>query len=275
MSVLALQFPYPERFMKLLKFYMMIALVLLLLSCDDWFEFSPYDSDINKQHLNLNEASTLEKNKFNSDTLKFAVISDIHDNYDNLSAAISRINLHNDLKFVVCCGDITNSGLLQQFEWFIDIVRKSEVPFFTLIGNHDHRSNGKDIYKEAFGDMNFTFQTDGYEFICFNNTVWENKNRTPEYEWLNGELSNDNNLEHIVICHIPPWHDQMSGNNESLFNTVVTPENTMLCIHGHTHNYEERIYQGIPTLVSDAINDRRYCIVSISGKSVSIKLFSF
>lgn len=255
--------------------YIIIALSILLLSCDDWFEFSPYDSDINKQHLNINEASLLEESQFNSDTLKFAVISDVHDNYDDLSAAISRINLHNGLKFVVCCGDITNSGLLQQFEWFIDIIRKSDIPFFTLIGNHDHRSNGKDIYKEAFGDVNFSFQTAGYEFICFNNTVWENKNKAPEHNWLAEELRNDNNLEHIVICHIPPWHDQMSGNNELQFNATVTPENTMLCIHGHTHNYEQRVYQGIPTLVSDALNDRTYCIVSLYGNHVSIKKYSF
>ncbi len=256
---------------------LLLPFCLVLFSCDDWFEYSPYDTEIKKKHLNSEEVSDIEMTAIQCDTFKFAVISDIHDNYDDLSDAIRQMNLHLDLMFVVCCGDITNSGLAQQFEWYIEMIEKSRIPFITLIGNHDYRSNGSAIYKKAFGPVNFSFKVEGYEFILFDNTIWENNNKCPQYEWLDNELNNDDpeEISHIVICHIPPWGDQMKGNHESQFWNVVNQENAMLCIHGHTHNHKEQIYQGIASLVSDAINDRTYSIVSLCGKHVSIKTYNF
>lgn len=263
--------------MKCMKSLLLVLLCMGMLSCEDWFEYSPYDNDINKKHLNSEEVSEIEMTMIQSDTLKFAVISDIHDNYDDLSMAVRKFNLHQDLKFVICCGDITNSGLAQQFEWFIEIIEKSRLPFITSIGNHDYRSNGSTIYKKAFGPVNFSFKTEGYEFIFFDNTIWEHNDKSPHYEWLNNELNNDDSEEisHIVICHIPPWGDQMKGNHESQFREIVCQENTMLCIHGHTHNHEELIYNGISTLVSDAINDKTYSVISLCGMNVSIKTYTF
>jgi 3',5'-cyclic-AMP phosphodiesterase len=262
--------------MKRLNSILLVPFCLVMLSCNHWFEYSPYDTDIKKKHLNSEEISDIEMTVIQSDTLKFAVIADIHDNYDDLSAAIKRINLHQDLTFVVCCGDITNSGLAQQFEWFIEVIEKSRIPIITLIGNHDYRSNGSAIFKKAFGPVNFSFKIEEYEFVLFDNTIWENNNRSPQYDWLENELNNDSeDISHIVICHIPPWGDQMKGNHESLYCNVVNQDNTLLSIHGHTHNHKEIIYQGIYALVSDAINDRTYSIVSLCEKNISIKTYSF
>jgi|WetSurMetagenome_2_1015567.scaffolds.fasta_scaffold13236_3 3',5'-cyclic-AMP phosphodiesterase len=248
---------------------------MLMVSCNELFEYSPYDTDTNKRHLNSREVKSITENSASSDdTFKFALLSDIHDNYDDLSAAIRNLNHHNDLRFVICCGDITNSGLSQQFDWYVDEIEKSDYPFFSMIGNHDYRSNGLKNYRKIFGQVNSSFVVDGYKFILFDNTIWENENRSPIYSWLSEQLADSENYN-IVFCHIPPWGDQMAGKNDTLFREIVRHDNTILCAHGHTHNFQEIYYNGIHTLVSAAINDREYYIISFSGNTSVIQRVNF
>lgn len=251
------------------------SLLLLCAACSGWFEYSPYDADVDTENINAAEIAEINRElQSTSDTFKFAVMADIHDYYDEMSEAVSLINELDDIRFVICCGDITSRGLAQEFEWYSAIVKKSKHPFITVIGNHEHRSNGFQIFCKLFGSPNISFTSERYKFILFDNTIWENNNLSPNYEWLIDELA-DSTRHNIVICHIPPWGDQMFGLNNIVFKEIVTADNTMLCVHGHTHNFYETHYNGIHTLVSEAINDRQFYIVSLTDNSSNIKPISF
>jgi hypothetical protein len=65
------------------------------------------------------------------------------------------------------------------------------------------------------------------------------------------------------MAHIPPWGEQMRGDNDLSFRKAVNPDNTMLGIHGHDHCYADTSYNGIHTLSSKAIRAREYYIVSL------------
>lgn len=258
--------------MKPFYYISLIGLFLLSLnSCSDQFSYSPYDSGVDTEHHNHNEVLMISNTPLSgSDTFKFALLSDIHDNYDDLSDAIKRLNKHKDLNFIACCGDITNSGLAQQFEWYVKVINKSHHPFISVIGNHDYRSNGNRVYRKVFGPSDFSFETGNYKFVVFDNVVWENDNRSPKFDWLTDQLS-DPELNQVVLTHIPPWDNQMTGINNLVFRDLVNSENTILCCHGHSHEYSDTCYNGVRTIVSEAINDREYYIISLVGNQSFFK----
>ncbi len=258
--------------MKSITFISLTVLFLLsLISCSDQVSYSPYDSDVDRDHLNMNEVKMISNMALpESDTFRFALLSDIHDNYDDLSDAIKRLNKHTDLNFIACCGDITNSGLVQQFEWYVDIINKSKYPIISVIGNHDYRSNGCRVYKKTFGPSDFSFEAGNYKFVIFDNVVWENDNRSPKFDWLTDQLSNSE-LPHVILTHIPVWDNQMTGINSLVFRNIVNADNTILCCHGHTHEYADTCYNGIHTIVSEAINDREYYVISLVGNQSFFK----
>ena len=121
--------------MKVIKTLYFFLQILFLSACSDLFEFSPYDTDIKTHDLNTGESIRIS-NKISSptDTLKFAFFSDIHEHYDDFSDAISSINKENGLQFAVCCGDITNAGLKQEYKWLSGEL--SDTGYYNVLVTH-------------------------------------------------------------------------------------------------------------------------------------------
>ena len=56
-------------------------------------------------------------------------------------------------------------------------------PYLTVIGNHDYLSNGEVIYKQMFGDYNYSFEFNKNKFILFDDIIIESNNN-PDFNWL-------------------------------------------------------------------------------------------
>lgn len=240
---------------------------IALHGCSDMFEYSPYESDVSVSAYNSYSIGNLELVK--TDTLKFVFMADPHGYYDELEEAVKRINVEKDISFVLVGGDITNFGLLKEYEWYYNIVKKLNVPVITVIGNHDYLSNGAVIFKKMFGPVNFTFQVGQYRFCIFDDVVWENKNQMPDFPWLQYTLE-EPGYTNIVVAHIPPWSDQMSGEKEEKFWSVVNAENTLLSLHGHDHAFKEIMRDGLKTVVTGTIEYKMFCIVKLIGRQIEI-----
>jgi 3',5'-cyclic-AMP phosphodiesterase len=256
-------------------FFKIICAILLLVtcSCEDLFEFSPYDTPVKSKDLNEVNSALISKSTITNDTLKFVLLSDSHDSYDELSDAVASINNLNSIQFVICCGDVTNTGLAQEYNWYVDIVGRLKYPLITTVGNHDHLSNGLKLYRRLFGPENMSFVFDKYKFIVFNDVVWENNNTTPDFEWLQNELSNDS-LHNIIIAHIPFWTDQLNGSRDEI-EQIVSRENTTVALYGHEHVFSEKYYNGVHSIVSGCIQDREYYILSLVDDSTHTERISF
>lgn len=249
-------------------------ILLLVCGCSDLIEYSPYDINVPDLQWNSREAARIDTVLKPGDTLKIAFFSDVHDNYDILATAIERINNRNDIRFIVCGGDITNSGLSQEFTWYLDEIKKSTLPVLTVIGNHDYLSNGRYIYNRLFGSRRMCICFGPYRFILFDDVIWENNNLSPDYIWLNSVLS-DESYHNIFVAHIPPHGDQMEGPNKLVLEQFVHRENTILCLYGHTHIYEDFNDNGIHTMVAASLADREYYIVSLTGDKSLLEKISF
>lgn len=250
-----------------------VLLVISLSSCDDLIQYSPYDADVSE--YNLNEKNISKINGTNdADTLWFIALSDVHHWYDNLKEATNKINTLPNISFVVVCGDITDAGLSKEFEWYNEVMHNLKVPYITIIGNHDYRSNGAIIYNKMFGPSNFTFDVSSYHFVGFDDVVWEHDNTFPDFEWLNSSLCDTTNTLQIVFAHLPPWSSDLNLDLEDLEQIISIKPKQALIIHGHEHGYYYELLHAEHLVLGSVENGEMY-LVGLCGESFTVKCLNF
>lgn len=254
---------------------LIIVFLFLFIGCNNIFEYSPYDIEVSEEDLN---AQNIESLNTQDDTVVFAVISDTHSHYSDFTDAVEYINDMKDVDFAVVCGDITDAGLSTEFEWYGKIVKKLNVPYFTVIGNHDYRSNGGLIFREMFGSTNYYFDYAGYRFVCFDDVVWENDNATPDFEWLKEVLSPLDSATAqptILFAHIPPTGDQLIGEKGDQMNQIISESSVSMCIYGHEHNFHYESSNNKEFLTLSSMNKKEIVRVQIVDTRISFNKIYF
>lgn len=258
----------------------LVIVILTIGGCEEYFEYSPYAANVKSEYK-----GTFDKNlKYleNSDTakkdvIKIAVIADSHYNYHELNEAVVNINSRGDIDFVIADGDITDHGYLKEYELFHENMHKLVPPYLTVIGNHDYKSNGDDIYKKMYGELNKTFVYNDYLFILFDDIFWESV-KIPDFDWLEQTLIESENYEKVfVFCHIPPYGEQFTDEYEERYKTLMLKYNVDLSVHGHIHRYEYGDYynDGMKYLCVEAIMDKEYGMITISQDSVVVESIKY
>lgn len=208
---------------------------------------------------------------------RFAVVSDIHDSYDEWSAAVRRINADTSCRFVLVVGDLTRYGLAKEFEWMGGILRGLSAPFFTVIGNHDALANGDKVYRSLFGPWDFSFTYRGVKFVCFNDNAWE-FSAVPDWAWLEREWAEaGDSLRIFTVAHIPPFGDQFDDSTGRAWAGRQSRAGVELSIHGHLHNFhfEEYYGDGVPYLTVDDVGSRNFSIVTVSDTGIAVERVFF
>jgi Icc-related predicted phosphoesterase len=238
-------------------------------------EYSPFDTNVKSHDLNVSASGRIGMEEILvQDTLKFALFSDVHENYDDMADAIKSINAKPDLRFAVSCGDITCSGFVQEYKWYLETAGGLNCPLITVIGNHDYLANGLDIYKKLFGDPNISFVCGKYKFIVFDCAMMENYNVSPKYEWLINELSDSSHVN-ILISHIPPFANDLDHLNRLVLNNILKSGNVKLCLHGHFHQFRDVYYNDIHTIVADEIKSREYYVIKLISDQSFVETIKF
>ncbi|WP_341221214.1 metallophosphoesterase [Polaribacter atrinae] len=250
-----------------------LSLVVFFTSCDHPFEFSVYEANVKSSQKNTTEINLklLENVTVNSNEFKFAFISDVHYFYDELATVIDDINKRDDILFVIFGGDIADQALLREYEIFHDIMAKLKKPYVTVIGNHDYNNNGGIIYKNMFGDYNYSFEFNNNKFVLFDDTVWESEKEL-DFDWLSSELKENTNFNQVfVIAHIPYYGDQFNDELAEKYKSIMIENDVPLSLHGHTHsfNYEEG---DVSYLTAPAVKEKAYNIVTVKEKDFSVEL---
>lgn len=259
--------------MKYIRKILFIAIAFTLTNCDHLFEFSVYEANVKTAQKNTTAKNLklLQDLKVDSQEFKFAFISDVHFFYDQLSTVVDDINKRDDIKFVIFGGDIADQALLREYEIFHDIMSDLKKPYLTVIGNHDYNINGGIIYKEMFGDYNYSLEFNNNKFVFFDDVVWESEKEL-DFDWLTLELKGNTSFNQVfVVAHIPPHGDQFDDELEQKYRSIMSENNVPLSIHGHTHkyNYEEG---EVSYLTVPAVKDKAYNIVSVKNKGFSVEL---
>lgn len=228
--------------MRLLSKFLVVS-SLVSFGCADLNEYSPnqtgdHDSprELTKQNLARLRSSTAD------DTLTIAFIGDSQNFYDEVESFVQKINQQTEIDLVLVAGDISDYGLLQEFEWISDRLNKLNSPYIAVIGNHDVVGNGEAVYKRMFGDLNFSFEYDSTRFIVHNTNSREYRSgNVPDIQWLSGQLQADAGIRrYIAVSHVPPFDGDFNPELETSYSKLfASTPGFLLSLHGHIHRHTD------------------------------------
>ncbi len=240
----------------------------LLSSCTELFEYSPYASIVDDKYKKTTSKNLelLSANILKSKDIKFAFIADSHYHYNKLDNIINHINDRDDIDFLIHAGDLTESGLLKEYEMLYVILNNSKTPYFTTIGNHDYRSNGGKIYKDMFGKTNYSFVFNDTKFVFFDDVFWESSDDV-DFMWLENELKDSNKYSRVVVsAHIPPFGSQFTNETAARYSNILSDAKVDLSIHGHVHTFVDQEYynDGVKYVSVDWVKREAYNVITLS-----------
>jgi Icc-related predicted phosphoesterase len=254
----------------------LIGVAITFMTCDRVFEYSPYEANVKEDNKNTTAKNLqlIKDIQVNSDTFSFAFVTDNHYHYDNLKTVIDDINKKDDILFVIFGGDIADQALLKEYGIFYNIMKNLNRPYLTVIGNHDYNSNGEIVYKQMFGDYNYSFEFNHNKFVIFDDVVWES-NKNPDFDWLSTQLTDNALFKQVfVIAHIPPFSNQFDSDMEQTYKLLMQENNVQLSIHGHVHSYYfGKFYEdSVNYLTVPSLKKPTYCIINVHNKSFNFEL---
>lgn len=254
-----------------------------IVSCQKVFDYSIYSAYVPEAYRNTRKKNIdklIQKAEISADIDKvcFALISDPHSGFDDLEKVVKTINNDKEIEFIIIGGDITDGGILDEFLIFRYIMEQSEIPYFTVIGNHDCLANGYSIYKEMYGPDDYVLTYKNCKFVFFNDVVWELDHREPEFFWFKDQLTNtedDQNL--FAISHIAPYAESFTPLMEYAFTTIIDSSNALLSIHGHHHfyNYSDYYDDGNHYLVIGSVAKKHYIKITVENNSQTMERIMF
>lgn len=266
-----------------MKIPVLLGLVAVMICGCNAIEYSPnqkFDGDT-PQNVNAAEILALP-NKPAGTNIKIAVSGDTQRMYSESQLFVDHINARNDIDFVILNGDISDFGLLLEFEGIYKIYSGLKVPFISVIGNHDQVANGYDIFKRMFGETDYTFTYAGIKFVCHDSNSREHNfdGTIPNLNWLKNNLKMETGINHIIaFSHVPPtdadFDQNLTDQYEALFNS--TP-GMLASIHSHQHS-PDVIYKkngtGIPFIITNAVVNRAYTLIDITNGELNAEAVNF
>jgi len=252
------------------------------MGCDS-FEFSPNQAFDRDTPTNLNQKN-LEKLTHApiDDTVTIAFVGDSQRFYDEVEKFVNKVNSIPEVDFVFLAGDISDFGLLKEYEWIQRSFSKINKPYFGVIGNHDVIARGEDVFKRMFGPTDYSFVYDSIKFVVHNSNGREYPDKKiPDMGWLKSELLpelNENVKYFIPVSHVPPTDKDFNQSlvipyAELLSNTPGVFVSLHAHIHEHTDGYPYN--DGVRYITSFAFNQRSFVLLKIKGNSIIKRIITY
>jgi 3',5'-cyclic AMP phosphodiesterase CpdA len=264
--------------------YLSIAATALGLSSCELIEFSPNDnrSPDDKQALTSKHLATLQASPLAAgDTLRFVYTGDSQRFYDDAVDLVKSVNQQPGVQFMLIAGDISDFGLAREMWWVDDQLRKLNIPYLTVIGNHDEVGNGRKAYEKIFGPLNYSFVYGDTKFIMTdtNGREYNFNGRIPDMPWVRQQLQDNTVRRHVIISHVPPQDEDFDpAVRDAYVNALREDPRLVFEMNGHRHDFSigQPFNDGVTYVNSYAFEKRRYLIVTIWGdKQFRLKQVSF
>jgi 3',5'-cyclic-AMP phosphodiesterase len=223
-------------------------------------ELDPEDTDQNARNIARIIASRPAR------PFKLAFISDTHTSYDELSAVVDALNARSDIDFVAVGGDLTDYGLLQEFEWALRGLRKLNVPFVTAVGNHDALSSGSYVFRRMFGPYDTSFVYGSTKLVFFNTNGLEFP-YAPDLDWLERELTGKGDADAVIlVTHQPPDGEGIPLELRSRYMDLQSDHGVILDLHGHVSRNRVSRHGNTAYLNLKPMEDSAFAIIEVDGR---------
>lgn len=254
---------------------MLLTLFFFACNSDEYSPNQVFGSRTPKD-LNNKNISAL-KPKAPGATIRIAMSGDTQRSYSESTGFVEHVNARNDIDFVILNGDISDFGLVAEFEGVYKIYNRLNVPYISVVGNHDLVANGRAVFERMFGPLNFTFTYGGVKFVCHdtNGREYDFDGTTPNLTWLKSNLTLGNGITNLVaISHVPPVDADFDPALVTPYQTLFNQTPGLLAsLHSHRHDNLKTYYQngttGVPFIVTNAIVNRAYTIIEIKNGQIS------
>ncbi|QIX61582.1 metallophosphoesterase [Hymenobacter lutimineralis] len=259
------------------------ALGLLLTGCSDLLEFSPndYRSPGDQQDLTAKNLARLQQQPPTEDTLRFVFTGDSQRFYDDAEDLVKSVNQQPGIQFMVVAGDISDFGLGREMRWVDDHLRKLNVPYLTVIGNHDQVGNGREAYQHIFGPLNYAFTYADTRFIMTdtNGREYNFNGLVPDLPWVQQQLADNSTRRQIIVSHVPPQDGDFDpALRDGYVQALREAPRLVFEMNGHRHSFSigQPFNDGVTYVNSAAFEEREYVVMTVWGdKEFRLKRVQF
>lgn len=212
------------------------ALFIVTSSCTPFVD-SPFSDMLLRPERNLNSQSIDKLSDVESDNvIRIAVFSDSHQNYKALDKFTFAVNGMTDIDFIAGLGDFTNSGYNFEYDQFVDGLEYLTAPKVMAIGNHDAIGAGPELFRKAFGNPNYYFESATYRFVFFDSNNLENPEDF-DLDWLADAINTPKKV--MIFSHVQLRdNERYFGSDATKLDAVITAANVQVIFNGHNHVYD-------------------------------------
>lgn len=261
----------------------LILLACLAMSSCEYIEYHPYQTSVSgKTGINVRNCERIAANCSGRRQIRFVFMTDTQRWYDQTRDAVKAINRLDSIDFVILGGDMTDFGLRKEFCLMRDIFEKLDVPYVSLIGNHDCIGTGEDVFRKIFGPTDFAFTAADTRFICLNTNALEYDYSTdiPDMRFIENQVSGmPDGIKHTVaVMHVRPNAYEFNHNLSVPFhNALKRAVGLEFCLFGHEHRtVEEELFDdGIPYIGCTCIEDREFLLFTINENGYEYRKVDF
>ena len=194
----------------------------------------------------------------------FVVWSDTHYGYDDYlgyrNNAIGDINsiagtafpppfagVVEPLDLVVVAGDLTDHGLLSEWQSYVSGRASLNCPVYEVLGNHEYLAHEiQPIFVQEHGHRWYSFDHGGVHFVMLDSTDLSYQDSfisDEQLAWLASDLAAVGTTRPvIVVLHHSPGEVVTSTPNS--FVNTLNPYNVVVILHGHWHSVTQYLWNG-------------------------------
>lgn len=254
-----------------------LALLLGPLAGCDLIEFSPNETRTREAYRDLTrknlEALQARPNPLGDDTLRFVFIGDSQRFYEEAGDFVQSVNQQRSVAFVAIAGDISDFGLVREMRWVHERLRKLNVPYLTVVGNHDLVANGREAYQQVYGPLNYSFEYGSTRFVLVdtNGREYGFNGRVPDVPWVQQALAAPapGIKRQVVMSHVPPHDLDFDPQLVSPYvQAVSNAPRIAFVLNGHKHDSSVGypFENGLLFINSHSFEKRRYLVLTVWGE---------
>jgi 3',5'-cyclic-AMP phosphodiesterase len=256
------------RYVKRMK-KLFALLVFIVAGCEN-FEYSPNQVFDNDTPKNLNEINLarIASSVSSDDTVTIALVGDSQRFYDEVDDFVDKVNQMPSVDFVFLAGDITDFGLLSEYEWIHNSFSRLHAPYLGVIGNHDVQANGEEVFARMYGPLDYSFVYDSIKFIVHNTNGREYIDKpVPDIDWLTNQIKSENSgavKYFVAVSHVPPTDADF---NQTLVQPYIdlfaSTQGFLVSLHAHVHKHTDAypFNNGTRYISAFAFDDRTFLLL--------------